>query len=70
MADEDKLVTPPSPTHNSDSGNTSSTIDIGITHPDNIALINTATVDSSVGSDNVPVIFITNSKALTSTSQY
>ena len=68
MADEDKLVilSPPSPTHYSDSGNTSSTIDIGITHPDNIALFNTPTVGASVGSDHVPVIFTTNSEALTS----
>ena len=68
MADEDKLVilSPPSPTHYSDSGNTSSTIDIGITHPDNIALFNTPTVGASVGSDHVPLIFTTNSAALTS----
>ena len=57
MVDEDKLVilSTSSPKHYSDSGNTSSTIDMGITHPDNIALFNTPTVGASVGSDHVPV---------------
>ena len=77
MADEDKLVilSPPSPTHYSDSGNTSSTIDKGITQPDNstlhlLALFNSPTVGSSLGSDHVPVIFTTNSEALTSTRNH
>ena len=53
-----------------DSGSTSSTLDIGITHPGNIALFNTPRVGASVGSDHVPVIFTTNSEALTSTRNH